>query len=772
MRHLTSLRTKFLRTMLLVTGIIGLATLSIVVFVSTQASARHLAAVEKYLQEGIKSKGKVLTENHALALRSLTLDNAFLDMQELVERAVKEDGDLVYGLYVSAQGQTLAYTLAGAASSAETTSPDADAFRLLGFAERDLMVRKVAVWRTRRLGRDVFEVAAPVFDEAGELLGTVRYGLSTDRLHQEISRAKLDAERALQSSLLFVASLVGVAVIVGLLLSRMQGAKITRPVTELTVAAQSLAAGNRTVRVEIASGDELELLGASFNHMVQDLDASYGKLEEMNRTLEHKVARRTNELARKNRDMRLVLDNVDQGFATLSPDGTMGLERSRVVGQWFGECTEPLLFWDYMAKSSATFAEQFALGWSQLVEDVLPLEASLSQLPVELTVEGRTYSFRYLPFHRGEQLEGVLLVIADITERLVKAREEAEHNELMQVFKRLMLDRGGFETFVGETNRVLKAIGGCRFEEDRTQLKRELHTLKGNAASLGFVVLAGLCHVLEDQLADNDGLSENTLAELVARWSTILEHTREFTGTRAERVVEIPSAEYSELVTELAAADASPAIVSRMTSYALEPIERPFRRLADVAQSLARRLNKCELDVAVQTHGIRVEERFAPFFRELVHVIRNAVDHGFEPEEERVRGSKSPRGKLVLEALASAETLTIRVTDDGRGVDWPALTAKALAAGLPAGNQEQLLDALCRDGITTRDGVSSISGRGVGMAAVRQRVEALNGQISVQTEAAKGTTWLFRFPWATSVPRSGPRDKDWLRSCTVEAQAP
>ena len=105
-------------------------------------------------------------------------------------------------------------------------------------------------------------------------------------------------------------------------------------------------------------------LGASFNRMVEELDGSYRALEQMNRTLEHKVEARTLELAVKNRDMQLVLDNVDQGFITLSPDGVMLGERSRVVGEWFGQSAGPVALWDYVNVTSRAFAVALRLGWA------------------------------------------------------------------------------------------------------------------------------------------------------------------------------------------------------------------------------------------------------------------------------------------------------------------------------------------------------------------------------------------------------------------------
>ena len=129
-----SLRNKFIQTLLLVAGIIGLSTLGIVGVMSAQASAEHLRSVQQYIEEGIASKGTVLTQNHALALRGLTLDNAFLDMQRLLERAIKDDRDLVYGVYVSSERETLA--LARRSSSQVDSTPERDAWKKLPFNEK------------------------------------------------------------------------------------------------------------------------------------------------------------------------------------------------------------------------------------------------------------------------------------------------------------------------------------------------------------------------------------------------------------------------------------------------------------------------------------------------------------------------------------------------------------------------------------------------------------------------------------------------------------
>src|SRR5690348_9228819 len=106
----STLRGKFVQTMLLVSSLIGITTLGFTAFSSARTSSDHLNAIQQNIEDGIKSKGKVLTENHALALRGMIADNAFLDMQTLLARAMKEDPDLVYGLFVNSDGEALAFS--------------------------------------------------------------------------------------------------------------------------------------------------------------------------------------------------------------------------------------------------------------------------------------------------------------------------------------------------------------------------------------------------------------------------------------------------------------------------------------------------------------------------------------------------------------------------------------------------------------------------------------------------------------------------------------
>ena len=753
MRRVRNLSSKFLQAMLLVIALIGTSMLAVVFVMTAKGSDEHLRAVEKYIEQGITSKGEVLSENHAIALRGMTLDNAFLDMQRLIERAVTKDQELVYGLYVNSDKETLAWSRRGAPPAGDKP-PDSKAWQTLGISEGELVVKAPSVKRARRLDADVLEFAAPVLGEESEIIGTVRYGLSTERMRAALEQAQADARTRLHNSLLLVVSLLGFALIVGFLLSRSQAGRITRPISELTRAAEKLSSGDRAVRVDISSRDEIEVLGGSFNRMVEDLDASYRALEEANRTLEQKVTQRTAELAHRNADMRLVLDNVEQGLATLSPDGTLAAERSRALEEWFGDLAGSRPFWEYMQSLSRDFALSFRFAFEQITDGILPLEVAVAQLPERLRTGERTYSFRYLPIVENEKLTGILLVVADVTERLLREREEAEQDELLAFFRRILLDRNGFGVFVRETDAMVRAVVEKR-DFGEPVFKRRLHTLKGNASSVGLVTLARACHALEDELAETGSVDESRLRELQARWNVIREQVSGLLGPSGARVVEIAEPEFNALLEELSKVESVPrATLDKLAQFRLEPAARPLARLADQARSLAKRLGRGDIDVKVESNGLRLDpEVWSPFFAELVHIVRNAVDHGLESNEDRIARGKPVPGTITLRASSSPAGVTFEIEDDGRGIDWEAIRELARARGLKHETHADLVDALCEDGVSTRAVVTDASGRGVGMAALRQRIRSMSGQLELQSEIGRGTKVRARFSTAALAAR-------------------
>lgn len=137
----------------------------------------------------------------------------------------------------------------------------------------------------------------------------------------------------------------------------------------------------------------------------------------------------------------------------------------------------------------------------------------------------------------------------------------------------------------------------------------------------------------------------------------------------------------------------------------------------------------------------------------LGHIVRNCIDHGIESPEDRVKAGKAPEGLLKLTlSLEDKDTLNLNVRDDGRGINTQKLKEKLSSTGLMTENsmenlkEEQLLDLIFMDNLSTKDSTSELSGRGVGMAAVKESIEKLGGKISVTSTLGEGTEFQITVP--------------------------
>ncbi|MGB3532739.1 MAG: response regulator [Microcoleaceae cyanobacterium] len=143
----------------------------------------------------------------------------------------------------------------------------------------------------------------------------------------------------------------------------------------------------------------------------------------------------------------------------------------------------------------------------------------------------------------------------------------------------------------------------------------------------------------------------------------------------------------------------------------------------------------------------------------LVHLIRNAFDHGIEFPQERLEQGKNPEGKIEIKAYHQGNYTYMEVIDDGQGIDINKVRNKAIAKQLISVqdaarlSQKQLYDLLFYPDFSTTDKVSELSGRGVGLEAVRRQIEALKGTITIQSEPGKNTRFTLRLPWTLTITK-------------------
>jgi two-component system chemotaxis sensor kinase CheA len=144
--------------------------------------------------------------------------------------------------------------------------------------------------------------------------------------------------------------------------------------------------------------------------------------------------------------------------------------------------------------------------------------------------------------------------------------------------------------------------------------------------------------------------------------------------------------------------------------------------------------------IRVKGDSFRVDvERTAPLWSALSHALRNAVDHGIEPRDVRAATGKSTPAHIEVLVARQPGSWAISITDDGAGIDWDRLGAKASELNWPRRDEIGLIELLFCDGVSTRSEATSTSGRGVGLAALKAAADRLGATISIMSERGRGT---------------------------------
>ncbi len=185
------------------------------------------------------------------------------------------------------------------------------------------------------------------------------------------------------------------------------------------------------------------------------------------------------------------------------------------------------------------------------------------------------------------------------------------------------------------------------------------------------------------------------------------------------------------------------------------PINQIFSRFPRLIRDLSKELNK-EINLVMQGEDTELDKSLVEdLIDPLIHIVRNAVDHGIETPEERTARNKSREGTLLLKAEHEGNMIVITIEDDGSGISKQKILNKAIERGLVEPGHDvsdsDILQFLFQPGFSTAERVTSLSGRGVGMDVVKRRIEGLNGTISLITEENKGSRFTIKLPLTLAI---------------------
>lgn len=341
-------------------------------------------------------------------------------------------------------------------------------------------------------------------------------------------------------------------------------------------------------------------------------------------------------------------------------------------------------------------------------------------------------------------------------------------------------------------------------QESAEEIFRALHTIKGMAASLEFTATADLAHATESTLsevrrgerqADSAWLSafEASLDNIAAACeAAVAEAGGEGTQAaeagqagRATRIVRVDVQRLDALLSDLgslvtarqelerrAAADPfSPTaraalqmsgrldtLQDRILDVRLAPLSDVLERIPPLVRDLARGLGK-EVQVDLSGDGLEVDRAILDQLGEpLLHLMRNAIDHGIESPDERRKAGKRPAGRISVAARRDGDAVIVDITDDGRGIDREAVARRARALGIleerAVLSDDGLLAVLERPGFSTAAKVTDVSGRGVGLDVVVARMREIGAALSLTTVVGRGTVFSLKLPTRLGIVRA------------------
>lgn len=476
-------------------------------------------------------------------------------------------------------------------------------------------------------------------------------------------------------------------------------------------------------------------------------------IENSNQMLEQTVADRTKAL-------QTILDSSGQGLFTFGADFVIEGDFSAGCRTIFGRDIAGLEAPRLLFPQQADMAREFRQGLEIYFAGRSRAAVIFDLLEKETFIAGRFLTIDYKEAGVGK----ILVVLTDVT----LDRQLSDRNRADEARRTLVLRALGHKRFFADLIRDAESLFGVlRIYEDRPATAEEsqsllasIHTFKGNCGFFGFTLTQEVAHDFEYAIADSQVLGEeldyhDLSLDLKRAYYQELGVIVDALGRgwidEAGGIV-IARDVYDKVAKYVAKKYPGEVnLVDVLEHFRKMPMKDLFSRFPFIAQATAEKLGKRIQPMEVIGGELRVvPERLERLIASFVHVVNNMVDHGIELPYVREAQGKKPEGKLSVTITREVSSVVIQFSDDGQGVSLAEVEARAKEKGLLAADAtpspREVLQLLFEPGFSTRAEATEVSGRGIGLAAVRQEAERLGGRVEVNTKLNAGTTFEIILP--------------------------
>lgn len=506
---------------------------------------------------------------------------------------------------------------------------------------------------------------------------------------------------------------------------------------------------------------------------IRELEVTHRELDRYSKNLKKLVEERTSELTSVNSMMRSLLDSLDQGFFIFDREGNclpvfsnscLKLLECNPVGK---------KAWEVL-KVQEKKIDNFKKWIKTMFDNMLPFE-DLAILGPQIYPHSDDLHvrLRYAPLRMKnvDTLDGVVVMATDNT-LIDEAKETAEkERSYAMMIVNILKRRKEMTQFVFDTQRLIEELRKTLNDQYGFNIQtvfRCLHTIKGGASSFSIHELIHACHQAEQILQEisQEGLAKESLFHLNEQFSNLryqfqnfLKSNETFLGTsiiHGIRTMEIPVNTLTNFIRKLSKVGE---IRETLTTFEKEIFYVPVRQFLegynDAIQSLSHQLGKKIKPLRIEGGDVAIHREFySELFATLIHQFNNSVDHGIEEPVLRRFLHKDESGEIrvsvSIQPVDDKEYLILRISDDGQGIDPERVRQKLTEKGIDHSNEsdDEVIQHVFNSQFSTKESVTLVSGRGVGMDAILHAAHGLGGTAFIKSELKKGTELWIRVPYA------------------------
>lgn len=549
---------------------------------------------------------------------------------------------------------------------------------------------------------------------------------------------------------------LGLMGFISLLVGTLASNWLTRWLDQLAYAAHEIEKENFDLHLDIKTGDEFEVLGNAFGSMSSKIKNLLDELRRYNTQLEQMVADRTRELQHLTNIQKSMLNALGQGFVMIDKEQKVTPVYSKVAEDMFEGKPDIVGTFEVLnvQEEQRPMMGEFI---NHVFAEAVDFDTFGQLAPTERTnSKNQRIFFQYAPI-RSEQtgeLEYVMVIGTDRTEEIASKEKFEKEWQFSQMILAMVKNRESLCRVINDSYRMLeesKDMLKSHGEKAYLDIQRRVHTIKGSFAFYYYKEITSLAHALETEL-DGYMKSGKRGENIEAQINGIIEGIKNFVDGYDEIIGYkqnasgryVPEKSLKAFEEKLQKEGRSLLLPFHDLFYQTS-IKSQFQSYPRFVKELGQKLGKDVHFVLEGGEQSFPEGKWAEVLPELVHVVRNAIDHGIETPEQRRANGKTESGEIRFMFEAAQENkgpwICMTLMDDGKGIDVEALSKKYPDVT----DLDSAIKKLALGGASSRDSVSEYSGRGVGVSAVVQKVIELGGRWEMTSAKGKGMAiklWL------------------------------